>query len=329
MGPLPSDVHVNTPLTDMSVAWIQRQSNFIHDRVFPSIPVGKQSDLYYRLPRGAFNRSQIAPRAPGAPAQAMAYAMDTDSYRCEVFALSHQITDEARGNADVAVNLDRQGTELLTLQGRLHREITWASTFFKSSVWTRDVTGVAVVNSPANQVLQWNDANSNPIDNVRAEATRQQLLTGFRPNVLTLGQPALDALVEHPEIIDRVKYGQTQGGPARANLNILAQLFEMDEVLVASAIQNTSAEGVADSNAWIVGKGAMLSFRPQAPGLMTPSAGYTFNWKSMGGTGQGVRIMSARHPDPTTKSDLIWIEDSFVHKVVSADMGTYFDSIVA
>ena len=43
---LPSrgDVHVNRPLTNISIAFLQTQEAFVADRVFPNIPVTKQSD---------------------------------------------------------------------------------------------------------------------------------------------------------------------------------------------------------------------------------------------------------------------------------------------
>ena len=45
--PTASDVHVNMPLTNISVAWMQNQQEFIADRVFPTVPVKHRSDRYY------------------------------------------------------------------------------------------------------------------------------------------------------------------------------------------------------------------------------------------------------------------------------------------
>ena len=46
----PGDVHINRPLTNISVSWAQDRSAFVSDRIFPVIPVipvMKQSDAYY------------------------------------------------------------------------------------------------------------------------------------------------------------------------------------------------------------------------------------------------------------------------------------------
>jgi len=45
--PTARDVHVNAPLTNISIAFLQTQDSFVASRVFPSIPVTKQSDRYY------------------------------------------------------------------------------------------------------------------------------------------------------------------------------------------------------------------------------------------------------------------------------------------
>ena len=59
MRPSPGDVHVNTPLTNISIAYMQDATKFISQRVFPNIPVAKQSDRYYVYDRGEFNRDEM------------------------------------------------------------------------------------------------------------------------------------------------------------------------------------------------------------------------------------------------------------------------------
>ena len=40
--PTPSDVHIDRPLTNISIAFLQAQDRFIGTRVFPVVPVEKQ-----------------------------------------------------------------------------------------------------------------------------------------------------------------------------------------------------------------------------------------------------------------------------------------------
>lgn len=329
MGPTPSDVHVNRPITDMSVAWLQTQTNFVHAKIFPKLPVTKQSDLYFKFPRGAFNRPQMKPRAPGSPAARMSYEHETAQYRCESFGLEIPITDEARKNQDSPLNLDRQAGQILTLQSRLNREKRFAEKYFKAGVWDTNWTGVAA--SPGgNQILQWNDDASTPIQDIRKLKTMMHIKAGgFAPNKILFGKQAYDAVVDHPEIVERINRGQTPGGPATANAAALAAIFEVDEVHVADAVENAAAEGLAESSSLIFGKGVMMVYAPPAPGLMIPSAGYTFNWTEMGGNDEGMAIKSARDPQPSANTDLFWIEDYFSQEVIAADCGAFIASAVA
>ena len=45
--PTSQDVHVNSILTQMSVAYMQESYAFVASKVFPQINVNKQSDSYF------------------------------------------------------------------------------------------------------------------------------------------------------------------------------------------------------------------------------------------------------------------------------------------
>src|SRR3990172_10879137 len=65
-NPTPSDLHVDVPLTNLSIAYFQDESKYIADKVFGNIPVQKQSDLFWRYNKGDWFRSDAQKRAPGA-----------------------------------------------------------------------------------------------------------------------------------------------------------------------------------------------------------------------------------------------------------------------
>ena len=64
-SPTQADVHINVPLTNVSVAYMQSSSSFIADKVFPKVPVNKQSDLYWKYSKSDWRRSRCwdAPQA--------------------------------------------------------------------------------------------------------------------------------------------------------------------------------------------------------------------------------------------------------------------------
>lgn len=324
--PSRSDVHVDRPLTNISIAFMQSATNFVADRVFPVVPVGKQSDKYFTYDRGMFNRDEMQRRAPSTESAGATYKLSTDSYSADVWALHHDIADQVRANADTPLQLNRETTEFLSVKALIRKEKSWATTFFATGVWTTERAGVAS-GPTGTQFLRWDESASTPIEDVRQGATDMAVLTGFRPNKLVIGRRVYDALLDHPDIVGRIDRGQTSGTAIVMRQN-LAALFEMDEVLVMDAIENTANEGATNVHAHIGGKHALLAYSAPSPGIMVPSAGYTFSWTGLLGAGSlGTRISTLRMEH--LKADRLEIEMAFDHKKVSADLGSFFLTAVS
>lgn len=333
-NPTAGDVHVNRPLTNISIAYFQSALMFVADRVFPNIPVMKQSDLYFRYDRSDFWRDEYQIRAPGTESAGGGWKIDSDqTYFCLVRALHKDIDDQIRGNADIPLNMDRDAAEYLSQLALINREANWASNYFAASKWTTDIDGVA--SSPSTgEVLQWNDASSNPITDVKTNATVIHGLTGYRPNKLVVGQEVWDVISEHPDLIDRVKYSGGVGNekPAQVSRVAAASLFEVDEVMVAGGVRVTSDENAAFetgmTRAFIMGKSALLVYAAPRPSILVPSGGYTFSWTGFAGSGpQGQRIKRFRMEK--LSSDRIESEMAYDQKLVGADLGTFFATIIA
>ena len=327
-NPTPGDVHVNGPLGNVSEAYIQNATNFIATRMFPNVPVAKQSDLYFVYDRQDFFRNEVQLRAPGSESAGGGHRLSTDSYRADVFALHRDIDDQVRANQDAPLNLDRDAATWLTQQMLLKRENDFVNQFFTTSIWTgsgtgNDQTGVAAAPG-ADQFLQWNDANSTPIEDIRAQIVNMAEKTGFKPNKLTIGPEVWAALVDHPDILDRIKF--TQRGVV--TMDLIAGLLDLDEVMVGWATRDTSAELGTAAYDFYWGKAALLSYAPASAGLMIPSAGYTFSWTGLLGSGtMGSRIKSFRLE--RNASDRIEGEMAYALKQVSADLGVFYTSAVA
>ena len=334
--PTVSDVHVNVALTNLSLLPRQEDNEFVADRVFQTLPVANRSDVYYVYNKGDFIRNQMAKRGPGAESAGSGYRLDnTPSYLCDVWSLHKDVPDQVRANSDAVLSPDLEASMFLTDQARLNREIQWAANYFVTGVWTTEWAG-ASPGVAGTSVLYWNDSASTPIADVRAMKQAVQLAGLKRPNVLTLSRQVFDTLCDHPDFIDRVKFGQTAPQPARVTLAIMATLFELDEVLVMDGIKNTATEdpawtsastGTDFTAAFVGGKSALLSYRPPAPGLMTAAAGYTFAWTGyLGAVANGSRIKS--YYMPWLASTRIEIDNAFVQKIVGKDLGGFFLNVI-
>lgn len=330
-NPAQSDLHVNAPLTNVSVAYIQNSKEFIATRVFPQVPVNKQSDLYWKYSKSDWRRTDVKRRAPSTESPGVGWKLDTASYFAHVYAVHKDIDDQVRANADSNFRVDSDATKFVTNQLLLKRDIDWCSTFFTTGVWSTQKTGVAAAPA-ANQFLQWNDDASDPINNVNQWIIDYRELTGYKPNKMVIGARVLQELKNHPDIIDRIKY--TQRGIVTEDL--LATLFGVDEVITAYA---TSAAGAEINDAATQDAGATYSFiansksvlfaySPSGPSLQTPAAGYTFTWNGYtAGNSQGIRIKNFRMEH--IASDRVEGEMTYDMKVVAPDMGIFVSSAVA
>lgn len=304
--PTAGDVHIDRPLTDVSVAYQQDDRAFIAGRVFPTVGVGHKSNTYRTYPRGSWFRSTMAKRAPGAESAGTGWTMSTDSYLCDRWALHKDIDDETRGNADPDVNLDRDATLFLSQQLLLLKEIEWITAFFTSGVWTDET-------SPTT----WTTAGGgDPIGDIRATIMRRHQSTGYRPNTLVMGPTVWNVLQDHPDIIARISTAVT----GIATLALIAQLFEVDNVYVAHGVQNTAVEGATDAFSWICPDHMLVCYSNPNPGLLVPSAGYSFAWTGFMGAGStGGRVKRFRLE--RNESDRIESELAFDMKQIADDMG--------
>lgn len=316
--PTLSDVHVNRPLTDISVGWQQQQDEFVAGTVFPTVPVEKQSDLYYVYNRGDWYRSQAQRRAPATESAGGGWQLSTDQYFAHRYSIHKDVDDMIRANADAALSLDADATRWVTAQLLLIREITWMTQYFTPGVWTNQTTP-----SPL-----WSASGSTPIQDIRNQIIARKAATGYRPNTLVLGPRVWSILIDHPDVIARVNAGQTPNGPAVANEMTLARILGLDRVLIAWGVQNSAIEGAAESTDFIAGKHALLAYAAPNPGLLQPSAGYTFGWTGLLGAGStGTRIKRFRIE--RIESDRVEGDLAFDTKLVANELGHFFNAAVA
>ena len=324
----PGDVHVNTPLTNISLGIFQTAEGFVADKVFPNVPVAKQSDIFYTFDRGYFNRDEMDKRAPATESKGGSYSIDTDLYYAPVYAFHHDIDDQRRANSDSALEPDREATALVTMKGLIRREKMWANAYFRTGIWENERTGVTSGETPGTSVRQWNDADSNPIGDVREARTVIAETTGLRPNTLIIGSRVLNALLDHPDIVDRVKYGTGNRTVADIDVAELQALFKIPRIFVMEGVENTAKEGQDNVHTFIGGKHALLAYAAPSPGMQTPTAGYTFSWTGyLGAAPNGLRIKRFRLEN--IASDRVEAEMAVVQKLVSADLGFFFLNIVA
>jgi hypothetical protein len=322
--PTQSQVHVDAILTNISVAYMQRAENFIADRVFPVVPVDKQSDKFFTYDKNDWLRDEAQQRADGTESVGSGYNITTDTYYAPVYSIHKDIGDQTRANADAPINVDREAAEFVTHRLLLRRELQFVSDFMTTNVWGTDITGVA--SSPSSgQSIKWSDyTNSDPIEDIEAGKAGILSVTGLEANTLVLGYDTFRQLKNHPDLVDRIKYTSSQ----TITEDMLARMFDIDRVLVSKSIKATNKEGATGAYSFTTGKTALLCHVAPNPGILTPSAGYTFTWTGVS-QGLGATIGTSSFRMESLRATRVESEIAFDNKVIGSDLGYFFDSIVA
>ena len=323
----PSAVHVDQPLTNLTLAYAQSQENFIADKVFPTVGVSKQSDKYYIYDRANMNRTgDVEKLAPRTEVNRIGMTLSTSSYFADVYGLGMDFDEQTLANEDAMLDIRSAGAETLAMRLMIHREEQFASNFFVAGQWGTDNT------LTGND--QWSDyTNSDPIDAVTlARRTVQLGSGGFKPNTMVVGKEVRDKLINHPDVLARLNGGATVTNTALVTDAKLAEIFEVENFYVMEAVKNSSVEGVAESNAFIGGKNALLCYTPSNAGLMSPAAGLTFAWNNLEGVNNlGITVES--FSDDALKrqqiAEMIQVKMSYDMKVVGDDLGYLFINAVA
>lgn len=313
--PSASQLHqVDVPLSNMSAALIQDEEMYgASRRIFPVVSTDKQSNKYYVWGQEDFFRSDAEKRAPGAESAGSGLRLSTDQYYCDVWASHFDIDHQQRANADAGIDLERGAVQKVTRDLLIREDQDWASEYFASGQWGTNVS-VSV---------QWDNVNSTPIEDIRAQYYEIAEDTGMLPNTMVLGPMTYKRLQDHPDILDRIKYTQT----AIVTKGLIASVLDLARVEVLFGVRNTAVEGATGSYSFNAGNHALLVYAAPAPGLYQPSAGYTFTWSGLNGNAFPIAI--SRFMIDEKKVERIEGETAFDYKRVSTALGKFFLSAVA
>ena len=257
---------VDPVLTDISLGY--QNEEYIAEILLPSVPVALQSGKHFVYDKGKF-RSEDSKRGSGARSKEVTHGLTTGlTFYCEDHALKEFVADEDVRLAPAGVDPYVDATENVTEKLFVEREVEAATILTDTAVMTQNTTLTGTD--------QWNDSNSDPIEDIKTGKATVHSSIFKDPNTLLLGKEVYEKLLDHPAIIERIKHSQL--GVASAEL--LARVFGVDRVIIGAAGKNTAVEGQTDSMSYIWGKNAVLAYISQRLGQKVVSLGVTYQWNT-------------------------------------------------
>jgi hypothetical protein len=306
--PLITSVKFDQLLTNISLQFAAAPEGYVADSVLPPVPVMKESAAYW-----VYDKSRLdAPdskRAPRSDYNRIDWNVTTDTYLAEQYGLEGEIDDEERKNAAAPLDLDVDTTEIVTDMVLNNREKRVADLVLSTAVVTQNTT-LAGAN-------QWSDPASDPLGDVKTGRTTIYTgAPGYTPNTLLIGYLVFEGLKLHPDIKEIVKYTER----AIITRQILAAVFEVDEVIVGKVMRRSSKEGVADAFTDVWGKDALLFYKETRPSLKRASFGYQMRQNDL-------RVF--RYREDKRDTDVIRVSEKQDEKIVSAVLAYLIKAAVA
>jgi len=316
MGATSHDLHIDTPLSEMALGY--RPEGMIADTIFPVVNVQKQSDMYVIWSRADRLRLHDTKRAPGTEAKKIEENVSSGTYFAKNYALKNAIPLEDFKNADPIFvdNLNNGKTELVMDALMLDWEARVAN----------QVTSGTNVGSYAACGSEWNDggAGSDPVGDVHVAIENVQFATGVRPNRLTFGLRAWQVFRRNPDVTNII-FGNNNGGGYPSTAQV-ANLFDIEEVSVGGAFQNTAGEGLGENLSAIWDDHLLVHYSPKTPTKERPSFAYAFRWVQAGLPNFQVE----RHPyDSKKKASEIEVGYYQDEVVTGADYGFLFTNVTS
>lgn len=314
--PLPTinDVQAVEPiLTNMLVGYMQADDRFVAGRVFPAVPVSQDSGTYYKVTKKYFFFDELENRAPGGQFARVDYGLETDTYKTKQWAADYALADEIRANSQVPMDLERIAVQMLAQRSLIRKEVAFATDFMTTSVWGTDDN---------NSTTDWDDTVSgDPVNDILTASRTISNNTGVDPNTMVLGYIVHQAIVNHPDILDRLKY--TQAATMSAVEAALAAIFGKANYWVAKATYSNTNESAAFSATAIIDDDCLVCHVDAGAGLMGATSGKTFVWAPGGGNGS-----LYRYRDNGRHSDVIQHKEQWDQEVTASDLGYFFADVV-
>jgi len=266
MLPTARSVRVDPLLSKLSLAY--QNADYIAEKLLPIVPTAKITGKYYVYDKSKFRKVRTL-RGIGASSSEVGYGVSQSSvFTCKDHALKELVPDELKDQAESPMSPEIDAAENLAERFLIEKEYDLASYMQSESNLTNYTT--------LSGTDQWSDyANSDPISDIETgiESVRSKIFKAA--NTLVLGQEVWNQLKHHPDLIDRIKYS----GFGKMSLSALADLLNLDQVIIGAAGRETADEGQTSSLGYIWGKYAWLLYIPKRPSIKNVGFGYHFQYK--------------------------------------------------
>lgn len=276
--------------------------------LFPVVTVGARGGKYIIFNPDDFNKVDVV-RAPGASRARAEHTYSSENYALEQRALDGILPRETREEAAAGPGVDMAAFEVMKTMASIDLQIELAAAELATTAANYSATHHLALTGNK----RWDNDASTPNKAVAAGRHKIRQGIGKKPNVLILGPEVFDALCNHSDVLNQVRYtvgiGENGKEPTVDEVG-LAAYFKVDKVVVGYSM---SGEAGDFTDVW--GKNAILAYSNLTPlaHYGSPSFGYTYRkdgYPMVEQTWWDARISSWVFPVTTEDTPLIVGKDA-------------------
>jgi len=259
---------IDPVLTGIAIAYKNPEVSYIADQVLPRLgaPLTRREFSYIKTNVGEGYTVPDTRVGRKARPNEVEFSGTEVEDKVNDYGLDDPIPQDDINNAPQGFDLRNYSVGMLMNLIMLDREVRVAGTVFAAATYP------AANKVTLSGTSQWSDyTNSNPLTAITAALD----IPTVRPNVIVLGQAVWTKVRSHPKIVAGVLGNDGTSGAVRRQQ--VAELLEVDEILVGQSFINSAKKGQAATMARVWGKHcAMIHRRTRTFGdEPTPTFGFT------------------------------------------------------
>lgn len=298
------------------------RQGFIGHRVLPVFEAGKASGDFGKITVASLLQNRETKRTPGAGYARGNWQFTKDSYACEEHGAEEPVDDNQAAMYSDYFNAEQVSAQRAIDVVLRNAERRIADLIFNSTTWT----GAALTTSVG---TPWSTvATAVPITDVFNAVLKVYDNSGMWANALVINRRIFKFLQQNSQIVDKCKaQGFHDVIPGQINEAMLAQAFDLDEIIVAGSSKNTANEGqtAAFGQIW-PNANAMICRVARTSDIQEPCIGRVFHW-SQDGSSIGGTVESYR--EEQVRADIIRCRHQVDEKVLYTEMGHLLTNIAS
>jgi hypothetical protein len=273
------------------------RAGYIATQVLPVMSVASQAGNFGKIPLEQLLQQRETRRAPGAGYARGNWTFDKATYATEEHGAEEPVDDrEAQMYAEY-FDAEQVSTMRAFSSVLRNAEQRVADAVFNATTWT----GAALTTAITNEWDSNHTTNAVPITDVEAAVNKVYDASGLWPNALIINRKVFRNLRNLDQIIERINSegAGNASKPSDITTAMLAQVFDLDFVIVAGTSRNSAKEGQAATPVQIWdSEYAMVCKIATSSDMREPCIGRTFHWSadgsSLGGTVESYRDEAIR-----------------------------------